>query len=779
MKTGEVGPDRRGAGSPPPAAFHWSRFIAAESPADALEELSRRFGAETVELVLESNARGTGRLADWTVADPPTGERRRSRFDVSGEPPWSLVVTHVADGPDRATVDRACMALEAWREAQLELGRAESRLALRTQELDLIQSLGRRAASARTPHELFAATIEALQSEEDLDLALVAHAFDNRPETIAFVARPFSSTSLQALGNRAASLLGWKAATVPRPRIVCQEIYDEARGSREEVSEEDVVVLPILRGGEVTACLLFVVSASAREGNLRLLYSAANQLTLHLDRILTVREAEADRFRSILDSMPQAVVLTDTELRVVQTNRSTHRLFERLGLERQGNLRPAIERLGLLPEVEQVRRGEVLVVEREVAFDTDCVLSATLSPLAARPGSGAGLVLVLTDVTADRRLRQQLAQADKMSSLGEMISGVAHELNNPLASILGYTQLLRAKAKDDPSAQRFEVLQREAQRCRKIVENLLSFARSRAPVRTAFSLNEVVQSVLSLIGYALRVENIEVVTNLDASLPALRGDAHQIQQVLVNLLTNALHALRDFREDGQVVLTTSREEGDRVRLEVRDNGPGIPEEMRGKIFDPFFTTKAEGAGTGLGLSLVYGIVDSHGGTIEVAQPAEGGTLFLIRIPVVRGETPVARPTDESLHEPPSRPGRILVVDDEPAVTRMICDALQEDGHRTCSSADGSEALRELERESFDLIVSDIKMPGMGGERLFEEIGLRHPRMAGRILLTTGDTVGLEPQRIAERTGLEVIHKPFDLALLRRSVRSRLVDDGES
>jgi len=760
-------------GSPHHGSFHWSRFIAAETPADALEELSRRFGSGIVELLLESGATGTGRIADWGPADPQAGERRRLRFAVGGDPSWHLVVTHVGDAPDRTTVDRACVALEAWREAQLELGRAESRLAMRTQELDLIQSVGRRAASARTPYELFEATIEALQSEEDLDLALVSYAFDRRPETIAFLARPFAPEALETLGRRAASLLGWKASACPRPRIVRREIFDEARGARGEPREEELVVLPILRGGEVTACLLVVVSGNTGEGNLRLLYSAANQLTLHLDRILTVREAEADRFRSILDSMPQAVVLTDTELRAVQTNRSTTRLFERLGLPPTGDLRPAVERLGLLQDVDRVRRGEVQVAERELTYDTDCVLSATITPLAGPPGSGTGFVLVLTDVTADRRLRQQLAQADKMSSLGEMISGVAHELNNPLASILGYTQLLRAKAEDESSSHRFEVLQKEAQRCRRIVENLLSFARSRAPVRTAFSLNEVVQSVLSLMGYALRVENIEVVTNLDPDLPALRGDAHQVQQVLVNLLTNALHALREYRDDGRIVLCTSRDEDGTVCLEVLDNGPGIPEEMRGKIFDPFFTTKAEGAGTGLGLSLVYGIVDSHGGTIEVLTPADGGTAFRVGMPVVRGGPPPESACAEDAGEQPARSGKILVVDDEPALARMICDALDEDGHQTRSAADGLEALRQLEKGPFDLIVSDIKMPGMGGERLFEEIGRRHPEMAGRILLTTGDTVGRDPRRIAERTGLEVLHKPFDLALLRRTVRSRL------
>jgi two-component system NtrC family sensor kinase len=507
-------------------------------------------------------------------------------------------------------------------------------------------------------------------------------------------------------------------------------------------------------------------------GGLRLLFSAANQLSLHLERILSVREAEADRFRSILDSMPQAVLLADRALRLQQFNRSAGSLFESLGWTLVDDLHETLSRHGLMGLVDHVREAGAPDADGEIRTDRDRVLSVTVSPL-REPTGEAGLVIVFTDVTENRRMQEHLAHSDKMSSLGQMISGVAHELNNPLTSILGYSQLLGAKSTDERVADRARVLQGEAQRCQKIVANLLSFARKRAPERKPLSLNEVVQSVLSLMGYQLRVSGIEVATELSSELPVLHGDPHELQQVVVNLLTNAQHAICQAGEGGRVVLRTMPTEHDAVVLEIEDNGPGIPETIRTKIFDPFFTTKSEGKGTGLGLALVYGIVESHGGMVEVPPTADRGALFRISFPTGSPGEDVVEPEASTSSAASARAGRVLVVDDEEPLARLICDALSEDGHEAVFVGDGHEALTLLAEEQFDLIISDIKMPGMGGERLVQEIAQERPDALGNLLLITGDTMGSESEELISRSQLEVLRKPFDLADLRQRVQTRL------
>jgi len=647
-------------------------------------------------------------------------------------------------------------------------------LAARARELDLIQALGRSAAAARAPGDLFSATISALQPGEQLDLLVVAHALEGRSELLLFLSRPVSDACIEAVRQRAIRLMQWPAEPPPVLQRTRLATYDDAQAPRETFEEDELVVLPLLRKGAPAAYLIVLPLARAEEDQLRLLYSATNQLSLHLDRIMAVREAEADRFRSILESMPQAVMLTDDRLRVVQANPAARVLLERIGRPEVDGARAPIELLGIEALVAQVRRGESAVARAEVVVDADTELDVTVTPLAVDGEGGTGLVLVLTDVTKSRRLQRQLAQSDKMSSLGQMLSGVAHELNNPLATILGYAQLLASTCRDERLAGKMGVLYDEARRCQRIVQNLLSFARQREPERTSISLNEVVRSVIGLMRYQMKVDDVKLEAELNSELPAILGDAHQLQQVIVNLLSNGRQAIREDAAAGTIRLRTACA-GPNVRLEIADDGPGVPESIRRRIFDPFFTTKAEGKGTGLGLALVYGIVAAHGGTIELLSPSGGGATFAITLPIGRpaSETkPEVRATDSS-STPTSRAGRILVVDDELPFAQVVAEALGRDGHQTAVAGDGRAALRKMKDEQFDLVISDLKMPGMGGERLHEEIERIRPGFTGRMLLTTGDTLSAEPEELSRRTGLEILHKPIDLELLRRRVRMKL------
>jgi two-component system NtrC family sensor kinase len=653
---------------------------------------------------------------------------------------------------------------------------AESALDARTRELHLIQTLGRLAAETQTPDELFRATISILERAEELDLALVASALTGEGEVACFVSRPFDDAVLDRLARYAGSLLDWPSRG-PAPNIVCHELdeYDALRDPRGEFDEQQLVTIPVLRRDRAVACLVCLPAKPAGESQLRLLYSAANQLGVHLDRILTVREREADRFRTILDAMPQPVVTTDDRLRIVHINRSAAELLKEMGLGAAVSFEPAVERLGMGPIVRRVLASGAAVVDDEATLDGETRFSVSVSLLGASAGEPGGLVFVLTDVSESRRMQQQLAQSEKMSSLGQMISGTAHELNNPLSSVLGYAQLLQVQARgDEKTAHRLGLLQSEAERCQRIVQNLLAFARQRSPERKPLSVNEVIQSVVSLMGYQLRTSGITLITELDSSLPAVDADAHQLQQVFVNLLTNAMHAIRAHAESGRIRVITKRAPGG-VAVEVHDDGPGIPEAIRSRIFDPFFTTKDEGKGTGLGLSIVYGIVTSHHGTIEALASEAGGACFRILFPDRRPHGEDCAGEVRQVVAAPVRPGRILIVDDEKALAQMLCEALERDGHQVVTADDGAEALRRLAEGEFDLVVSDVKMPGMDAWQFLARIDSDFPALKDRVLLTTGDTVNPDPEKLARERGLELVAKPFDIDDLRQRVRNRLSD----
>jgi two-component system NtrC family sensor kinase len=656
-------------------------------------------------------------------------------------------------------------------------GQAESALDARTRELHLIQTLGRSAAEAKSPEELFRQTVSILQRAEELDLALVASCHSGTAELHCYLSRPFDESCLLRLRRAALAVLG-RAADARQIVGTVTELddYDARRGARRGFDDDEPVVVPVLRRDRPIACLLFLPTGRSGEARLRLLFSAANQLGVHLDRLLTAGEEEVDRFRAILDAMSQPVVLTDEALQVVHANASAGELMRGMGLEDPLDFSAVVGRLAIGEAVESVRRSGQARTDGEARLPDDVRFSYSVSPFDRGAAGPRGLLFVLTDVSESRRMQQRLSQSEKMSSLGQMISGTAHELNNPLSSVLGFVQLLEGSpSADEKTARRLELIRREAERCQRIVQNLLAFARQRPPEHRRLSLNEIVDSVVSLMGYQLRTSGIRVSTELDSSLPPIEGDPHQLQQVFVNLLSNAMHAIHEGGNEGTIRVVSQVRPGEGVRVEIHDSGPGIPPEVRTRIFDPFFTTKGEGKGTGLGLSIVYGIVSSHGASIEALPSETGGACFRLSFPLdaararaePRGSVADA---DESAR---SLVGRVLVVEDEAALSQMLCEALGREGHRVDAASDGRQALERLAAERYDLIISDMRMPGMDASSLVAEIDRLHPGLRDRLLLITGDTVSPDPEAFASREGLELLLKPFDLDDLCRRVRLRL------
>lgn len=373
----------------------------------------------------------------------------------------------------------------------------------------------------------------------------------------------------------------------------------------------------------------------------------------------------------------------------------------------------------------------------------------------------------LEETVRDRTDR--LVQSEKVAAMGSLLAGVAHELNNPLTVILGNAQLLRLFANDPEAlARRVDSIGGAAHRCVRIVRNFLSLARQRTPERTDVRLHDVVQGAVELLAYELRVDDVEIAIDVREDLPILSADPHQLHQVLVNLITNAHQAMRRSPQPRRIAFTARHDAPrGRVRLEVTDTGPGVPQALQAKIFEPFFTTKPTGEGTGLGLSLCRGLIEEHGGTIEVGSGPGRGSRFTIELPLLVRSGAAGTETPAAL--PPVSPKAILVVDDEPDLAAMIAEVLKRDGHKVGVATNGAMALEMLANHPYDLLVSDVRMPVLDGEGLYLEVERRFPALRERIIFLTGDVLGREKQEFLERVGAPTLVKPCDLGEVRRLV----------
>lgn len=383
---------------------------------------------------------------------------------------------------------------------------------------------------------------------------------------------------------------------------------------------------------------------------------------------------------------------------------------------------------------------------------------------------------MLENLTTSRQQLQttqaQLIQSEKLAGIGEFVAGVTHELNNPLTTVIGFGELLQ-RANLSPQHQRYlDHIVKAAHRSHKIVQSLLSFARQHKPERKLVKLHDLIEATIEILAYQLRTSNIQVTTRFDPNLPKVMADAHQVQQVFLNILNNARQAIEAHRPKGSIVITTEAV-GDTICVVIQDDGPGISAENLQKIFNPFFTTKEVGKGTGLGLSLCYGIIQEHGGKIEVRSNPGEGAVFTIILPVAaeaeQGATETRPAGDGAAISCDGAGKRILVIDDEEGILTLVREALGANGFEIDISKDGETALRLLREKDYDVIICDWRMPGLNGQQIYERLSALKPELASRLIFVTGDVISKGVQAFMRQCGNTCLSKPFSLDDIRSAV----------
>ncbi len=496
-----------------------------------------------------------------------------------------------------------------------------------------------------------------------------------------------------------------------------------------------------------------------------------------------VRSSE-ERYQTLFEQANEAIFVVGDELQIQQFNAAARSLlgidalppgklrltsFLRLpaGMPDQPLLSAWLEFFATHRQLELIRKdGSAASVEIQVA------------PIQME--HGAAIQFILREVTERVRLEQQLRQAEKLSALGQMMSGVAHELNNPLASVRGYAELMLTHHELSPQTRAdLEKVASESDRAAKLVSQFLTFARAEAPQRAPVNLNELVASAVALREFEFRVAGVELKNEPASDLPPILADADKLQNVILNLLGNALQALCDHPQPRRVTIRTARSKAN-ILLSVADNGPGIPPELVPRIFEPFFSTKEVGAGTGLGLSVVHSIMSDHGGRIHHEQTPGGGATFVIAFPVTEATTHPAQTKPDTQPAPAHQTNltgiSILVVDDEKPIAELLCEMLGHLGCHTVTASSGVQAMAQIRQRDFDVILSDYRMPNMNGEQFYEQLRKLKPHLARRVIFISGDVVNEQTQNFLKAVGNLHLAKPFNLSAVQAAIRNVLKDN---
>jgi two-component system NtrC family sensor kinase len=520
---------------------------------------------------------------------------------------------------------------------------------------------------------------------------------------------------------------------------------------------------PLIAKGRVTGAIgVRGEPGRYRRPDLALLEGLVSQASIALEsaRLVDLHDDGRRSWQEVVDAISPALCIVDRGGRIRRANRAFADLVNAPPASLIGRPWQAFAPPEWATELQRAldQQGAGREVELRTGEQTYAV---TAVPITSTDSSA--VVLLFDDQTERRRLQDQLIQSEKMSAIGQLIAGIAHDLNNPLASVVGFADYLTEVPNVPPPLREpLQVIQEEAERASNIVKNLLSFARKQEHQRRPTALKPLLDATFLLLRNNLMAYRVEASLEVEPDLPMPDIDPNQIQQVFVNLINNAAQAIASTGRPGTVVVR-ARRWLDGVAVDVVDDGPGMSESLAAQVFEPFFTTKPEGEGTGLGLSISQGIVREHGGRIMLSTEEDRGSVFTVQLPLATQPT---APVPDEDQQAPTRRLRVLVVDDEPHILHYMRATLEAWGHVPVVASDGAEALAVAEGDTFDLVISDLRMPRLSGREFYEELVRRRPELAARLVFSSGDTVRGDTLAFLESLDRPYLHKPFSLAELR-------------
>jgi PAS domain S-box-containing protein len=544
------------------------------------------------------------------------------------------------------------------------------------------------------------------------------------------------------------------------------------------------VSVPLIKDGQLVAVLSVHQNGPRAwtDPEVRLIHDVAERTWSTLQRARAeaeLRESQA-LLAAFMANAPVGMYLKDEAGRYVMANAGMDRIFGRPASEVVGKRSEELFGADLRKKIAEqeavaLAQGRAQVAEQHLPGTEDGSWTMVIRFPVDLGWQGRRIGGFAIDVTEQKRAEAELArsrealyQSEKLTALGSLLAGVSHELNNPLAVVVGQSTMLEEDAAGTSHAERARKIRMSAERCSKIVQTFLAMARQKPPERSRVHINQVVEAALDLTAYGARSAGIVVERDLASDLPPLDADADQLHQVIANLLVNAQQSLQEVPGPRRLTVASSRGEArGTVSVEVADNGPGVRSEVRRRVFEPFFTTKPQGAGTGLGLSFSLGVAEAHGGSLELVDRGEGAA-FRLTLPAAATVSNVAAPAPSD--HVTEACGHALVVDDEPEIAEMLAELLEGMGYRVRVADTGVSARRQLEARDFDLILSDLRMPDVDGSALHAWIKAERPHLLGRLGFVTGDTLGPAAAHFLAKAHRPCLEKPFTAQALRDFVR---------